>query len=128
MIRMLISTALALAGNAVGLIVAAAVLDKMEISGAAFVVAVVIFTVVDVVIQPFLTQMAARNVAALRGATALVATLVSLIVTNLVSDGLTISGAATWLWATLIVWLASMLAGLILPLIFVKNQVEERRD
>ena len=127
MIRMLISAALALVGNAIGLIVAAAVLDKMEISGAAFVVAVVIFTVVDVVIQPFLTQMAARNVSALRGATALVATLVSLIITNLVSDGLTISGAATWLWATLIVWLASMLAGVILPLIFLKNRVEERR-
>ena len=128
MVRFLINAALALAGNAIGLIVAAAVLDKMEITGAAFVLAVVIFTVVDVVIQPFLTQRAAQNASALRGATALFATLISLIVTNLVSDGLTISGFATWIWATLIVWLASMLAGVILPLIFLRNRVEDRRS
>ncbi len=69
MIRALISAVFALAGNAIGLIVAAALLDGMEISGAAFVLAVVIFTAVDIVIQPFLTQMAVRSVAALRGAT-----------------------------------------------------------
>lgn len=127
MVRALISAVLALAGNAIGLIVAAAVLDGMEISGAAFVLAVVIFTVVDIVIQPFLTQLAARNVAALRGATALAATLISLIVTSLVSDGLQIEGLDTWFWATLIVWLASMLAGVLLPLIFLKDRVEDRR-
>ncbi len=128
MVRALISAALALAGNAIGLIVAAAALDGMEISGAAFVLAVVIFTAVDIVIQPFLTQMAMRSVAALRGATALAATLMSLIVTSLLSDGLQISGLDTWFWATLIVWLASVLAGVLLPLIFLKNAVEERRD
>lgn len=127
MVRALISAILALAGNAIGLIVAAAVLDGMEISGAAFVLAVVIFTLVDIVIQPFLTQLAARNVAALRGATALAATLISLIVTSLVSDGLQIEGLDTWFWATLIVWLASMLAGVLLPLIFLKDRVEDRR-
>jgi putative membrane protein len=123
----MISTALALAGNAVGLLVAAAVLDKMEISGAAFIIAVAIFTLVDAVIQPFLIQMAAKRVAALRGATALAATLISLIVTALLSDGLAITGLATWFWATLIVWLASLLAGLILPVIFVRNKVQEAR-
>ena len=128
MVRLLIDAGLALAGNAIGLIVAAAVLDNMEISGSAFVLAVVIFTVVDVVIQPFLTQAAAKSVSALRGATALAATLISLIVTNLVSDGLKISGLATWFWATLIVWLASLFAGVILPLIFLRNQADERRS
>ena len=127
LIRALISVALAVVGNAIGLVVAASVLDGMEISGAAFVIAVLILTAVDVVIQPFLTQLAARSVAALRGATALAATLASLIVTSLVSDGLEISGLDTWLWATLIVWLVSMLAAVILPLIFLKNKVEERR-
>lgn len=124
----MISAALALAGNAIGLLVAAAVLDKMEISGGAFVIAVIIFTVVEVVIQPFLIQMAARTVAALRGATALVATLISLIVTAAVSDGLAITGFATWVWATLIVWLGSLLAGMLLPIIFVRNRIEERQE
>ena len=39
----LIRIGLALLGNALGLLVAAAILDRMKVSGAAFVVAVVIF-------------------------------------------------------------------------------------
>ena len=39
-----------------------------------------------------------------------------------------INGLDTWLWATLIVWFASMLAGVLLPLIFLRNAVEERRS
>lgn len=125
MLRMLISAALYLVANAVGLLVAAAVLDDMAISGPAFVFAVVIFTLVEVLVQPLLTQMAVKNANALRGSTSLVATLIGLIVTTLVSDGLTISGALTWVLATVIVWAAALLAGWILPLIFVKRRIAD---
>lgn len=128
MIRLLVSGLVHLAANAVGLLVASAVLEDMEVSGTAFVIAVAIFTVVEMVAQPLLTQMAIKNVAALRGGTALVATLIGLVVTSLFSDGLEIRGAVTWAMATVIVWLAALLAGLILPVLFVKNAVEERRS
>jgi len=129
MIRMLISFVIQLAANAIGLIVAAAILDKMAISATGVVVATVIFTVVYALAQPFLTQLAVSKASALRGATALVATLIGLIVTNWLtsSDSLSISGTATWIEATVIVWLVSMLGVFILPLIFVKKKVEERR-
>ncbi len=58
---------------------------------------------------------------------ALVATLVGLIVTSLVSDGLSIEGTATWIEATVIVWIVSLLGVLILPLIFLKNRVDDRK-
>jgi putative membrane protein len=128
MIRFLISTAINLAANAIGLLVAAAVLDDMTVSGTAFVIAVLIFTGVEVLARPLLTQAAIRNVQALQGGTALVATFVGLVITNLVSDGLEITGATTWLLATLIVWAAALIATLILPIIFVKDAVEDRRD
>ena len=127
MIRMLISFVIQLASNALGLIVAASILDKMEITGTAFVVAVVIFTIVYALAQPFLTQLAMSKMSALRGGVALVATLVGLIVTSLISDGLSIDGAATWLEATVIVWIVSLLGVLILPAIFLKKKVDERR-
>jgi putative membrane protein len=127
MIRLLISFVIQLAANAVGLLVADQVLDDMEVSGAAFLVAVVIFTVVYAIAQPFLTQLALSKATALRGATALVATLIGLIITSLVSDGLSISGGVTWLEATVIVWIVSLLGTLILPVIFVKKKVEEKR-
>jgi len=107
--------------NAVGLLVAAAVLDDMSIDGPAFITEVIIFTVVEVVIQPLITQIAIRNVGALVGSSALFATLIALIVTEWVSDGLTIDGAWTWVLATVIVWGASLIAGLILPVLLLKR-------
>jgi putative membrane protein len=129
MIRLLISFVIQLAANALGFIVAASILDKMEVSNTGFVVAVVIFTIVYALAQPFLTQMALSKASALRGGVALVATLVGLIVTALIvgDDDLKISGAATWIEATVIIWIVSLLGVLILPAIFVKKKVQEKR-
>jgi uncharacterized membrane protein YvlD (DUF360 family) len=127
MIRLLVSFVIQLAANALGLLVADWVLEDVEVSGAAFLVAVVIFTVVYAIAQPFLTQLALSKATALRGATALVATLIGLIITSAVSDGLSVSGGLTWIEATVIVWIVSLLGVLILPAIFVKKKVQEKR-
>jgi len=124
---MLIGFVIQLVSNALGLIIASWILDDVTISGSAFLVAVVIFTVVYAIAQPFFTQMALSSVPALRGGVALVATLVGLIITSLVSDGLSIEGAGTWIAATVIVWIVSLLGVLVLPLLFVKKKVQEAR-
>ena len=114
MIRLLVRVAVALVANAVGLLVAAAVL------------AVVVFTVVFALLQPFLlVQLRGRGGAAL-GGVALIATLVSLIVTDLLSDGFTIEGIGTWIAATVIVWFASLLAAFILPFLGLRKYLQER--
>ncbi|GAA4382197.1 hypothetical protein [Nocardioides caricicola] len=127
MIRLIIGAIVQLASNALGLVAAAAILDKMELSTSGFIIAVVLFSLVYMLMQPFLTQLALSKASALRGGVALVATLVALIVTELVTDGLEITGTATWIEATVIVWLVSLLGVLLLPLIFLRNRVEERR-
>jgi uncharacterized membrane protein YvlD (DUF360 family) len=127
MIRLLVRTGIALAANAVGLVVAAAVLDGMDLDVTSFIVAVVIFTVVLAVLQPFLAVQLRRLGPAALGGVALVATLVSLIITDLVSDGFTISGVGTWIAATVIVWLAALLAAFLLPFLGLKKYLEERR-
>jgi uncharacterized membrane protein YvlD (DUF360 family) len=127
-IRLLVRIAVALVANAVGLLVAAAVLDGVRVEVTGFVLAVVIFTVVFALLQPFLlVQLRGRGSAAL-GGVALIATLVSLIVTDLLSDGFTIDGIATWIAATVIVWFASLLAAFILPFLGLKKFLQERRD
>ncbi len=128
MVRLLLGLLISLLANALGLVVAAAMLDKMELTATGFVVAVVIFTIVYALAQPFLTQMAMTKVPALRGGVALIATLVALIITALITDGLTISGASTWVLAALIVWIVSLVGALLLPMVLIKNAVEERRD
>jgi uncharacterized membrane protein YvlD (DUF360 family) len=126
-IRLLISAGIRLLANTIGLLVATAVLDGMTIDAASFIVAVLIFTVVEVVFEPMLRQMAMRSAQALMGSVSLIITFVGLLVTELVSDGLQITGLSTWVLATIIVWLAALIAGLILPLILVKRVASDRR-
>jgi putative membrane protein len=127
-IRLLVRIAVAAAANAIGLIVAAALLDGVHLNGAAFFVAVAIFTVVFALLHPFLLmQMRRRRGLAFVGA-AVLATLIALIAADLLSDGLTIEGAGTWIAATVIVWLAALLAAFILPFLGLRKFMEERRD
>lgn len=128
MIRLIVRTIVALAANAVGLIVAAAVLDDMELDVSGFVVAVVIFTIVFALLQPFLLVQLRRAGSAALGGVALIATLASLIITDLLSDGFTIDGGVTWLLAAVIVWAAAVIATFILPFLGLKRFLEERRD
>jgi uncharacterized membrane protein YvlD (DUF360 family) len=126
-IRFLVRTLIALVANAVGLIVAAIVLDDVELDAASFVVAVVIFTAVFVLLQPFLAVNLRRMGPGMLGAVSLIATLVSLIVTDLLTDGLSISGVLTWILAALIVWLVALVATLLLPFLGLKKFLDERR-
>jgi uncharacterized membrane protein YvlD (DUF360 family) len=127
MVRLLVRLLVAVAANAVGLLVAAAVLDGMELDAGGFVLALVIFTVVFALMTPFLaSQLRRRNSAAI-GGVALIATFVALLVTDLLSDGLSIEGVGTWVAATVIVWVTSLLAAFILPFLGLRRFMEERR-
>jgi len=126
-IRLLVRLLIAFVSNAVGLIVAAAVLDGMSLNATGFIVAVAVFTVVFALMQPFLISAFRRAPGALLGGVALIATLVSLILTTLLTDGLSIRGVGTWIAATVIVWLGSVLAAFILPYLGLKKYLDERR-
>jgi uncharacterized membrane protein YvlD (DUF360 family) len=127
MIRFIVRTLVAVAANAVGLIVASVVLDGFSINVASFVVAVVIFTIVFAVLTPFLAVQLRRLGNGAIGATALIATLVSLVITDLLSDGFSISGVGTWIAAAVIVWLAALVAAFVLPFLGLKKYLEENR-
>ena len=128
MVRFLISIAIRLVANGLGLVVATIVLDDMTLSTAAFFIDVVIFTGVVVIAQPVVLKAALKHSDTLNpGSSALIAAFIALVITAWLSDGLQISGTLTWLLATIIVWAASLLAGVLLPAIFVKRTVQENR-
>jgi putative membrane protein len=127
MVRAIIRAGLAILGNAIGLLVAATVLDSMSLTASGFIVAVLIFTAVELIALPLVRKLTESKAQALSGGAALAGTFIALLVTDLTTDGLSISGTATWLYATLIVWLVTMFAGWLLPLIFLKRTVEDRR-
>jgi putative membrane protein len=123
-IRLLIRTLIALVANAVGLIVAAAVLSGMHMSIGSFFLDIIIFTVLTALLQPFVAAQFRR----LAIFAALIATFVALVVTDLVSDGMTIDGLSTWIAATVIVWLAALLAAFILPFLGLKRPAPTARE
>ncbi len=126
MIRMLIRVAIALLGAAIGLIVAAAVLDDMTLDGAAFLLAIIIFVVLTAVLEPLIEKIGDEHVSLIATFSSLITTFLALLITELVSDGLTIDGLVTWLLATLIVWACTALATWILLRMFIKNVRENR--
>jgi len=126
-LRFLASIVLRLLANAVGLIVAALLLDRFSISGTAFVWAVIIFTVVEVVLDPLVLKISLTYAPILRGGVALVTTFLGLVVTTIITDGLVIDGVTAWTVGTLIVWLGAVIAALLLPLFVFKSVREQRR-
>jgi putative membrane protein len=127
MIRLLVRAGIALAANAVGLLVAAGLLDGMHLNASGFILAVVIFTVVVALVRPLPSRSLRERGAVVLGGVALLATLVSLIVTDVVSDGLDIEGVGTWIAATVIVWVVSLVAGLVLPFFGLRKFLRERQ-
>jgi len=115
MLKFFARTALSLLANALALLVASVLLTGFAINGLAFVVAVFIFTASTTILEPLITKIATQNAPYLLGGIALVTTFVGLLVTTLITDGLRITGIGTWVMATLITWLATVVGSLILP-------------
>jgi uncharacterized membrane protein YvlD (DUF360 family) len=129
MLRLLASAVLHLIANAVGLLVAAALLrPEFSIDLVSFLAVVAIFTIVEVVAGPLLTSISIKKIPALTGGIALVTTFIGLLVSDLLLDGLKIEGVTTWLLASLIIWLGALIAGLVLPLFLFKNVLKETKD
>lgn len=127
MIRFLINVAIFLASAALGLWLASLILgEDFSLPAAALIYATVIFAIIQALLSPFFFKMTARYANALIGGVGLVATFFSLWITTLIVSDFSISGASTWIIATLIVWLVTALATWVLPLIFLKNRRAEK--
>jgi hypothetical protein len=129
-IRFLVRMVVVLIGNAVGLIVASLVFDDFEINVTGFIVSLILFTVAVALLTPFLANamQRGRSSSAAVGGVSLISTFIALVATDLLTDGLEISGVGTWIGATVVVWLASLLAVFILPFLGLKRYLEDRRD
>ena len=127
MIRLLIRVGIALLGAAIGLIVAAVVLgDDMTLDGPAFVLALIIFVVLTAVLEPLIEKIGDEHMSIIAMFSSLITTFLALLITDIVSDGLSIEGSVTWVLATLIVWVCTALATWILLRMFIKNVRENR--
>jgi len=100
-----------LIGIAAGLLLSTAVLSGFSISATALVEATLIFWLVHFVVQVVALRTLIRQPSiALAGLLALAATIISLIIVTAIVSGLTVHGANTYVFATLIIWLTTAIS------------------
>ncbi|MFN3002117.1 phage holin family protein [Mycolicibacterium wolinskyi] len=122
MIRFLLRIAIFLGSSAIGLLVAAWLVPGVRVSALGFIAAVVIFTVAQGILSPFFLKMANRYASAFLGGIGLVSTLAALILASVLTTGLSIRGIGSWIAATVVVWLVTAVATLVLPLLVLKKK------
>jgi hypothetical protein len=90
--------------------------------------AIVIFAVLQSIMSPWLFKITRRHANALIGGIGLLSTFVALLIAVLIpAAGIGIEGPVAWIIGTLIVWLVTALATWLLPPLFIKNKVQDRR-
>jgi hypothetical protein len=112
-----------LIGIVVGLLLSDVLLSKFSIDATALVEATLIFWVVHFIVQVIALRVLIRQPSiALAGLLALAATIVSLIIVDVIVSGLTINGAQTYVFATLIIWFTTAISSTI-----GNHQIKENR-
>ncbi|MGL3807897.1 phage holin family protein [Paeniglutamicibacter sp. R2-26] len=122
----MIRIAIFVVSSVLGLLVASWILDGFNIHVSGFIVAVLVFTVVQAVITPFVATMAKRYASAFLGGVGLIATALALYVAQLFPGGLSLSGVGTWVLGTLVVWLVSALGTFLLPFWWLREKRRAR--
>jgi hypothetical protein len=121
-IRFLLRVLVFLGSSAIGLLVASWLVPGVSVRPLGFVTAVVIFTVAQAILSPFFLKMASRYASAFLGGIGLVSTLAALILASVLSHGLSVRGIGSWVAATVVVWLVTALATLLLPMLLLKKK------
>ncbi|MEM1235419.1 MAG: phage holin family protein [Pseudomonadota bacterium] len=113
--KFLKSAAAYLIANAIGLLLAVILLPGFSIDFLAFVVAVLLFSVILAVLTPIIRKVSEKSMPQLMGGIALITIFVGLLVTELIMPAFTIGGLSNWVLATLLVWVGSLIASFLIP-------------
>jgi hypothetical protein len=108
LVRYLAQVVVALGANAVALLVAAIVLRRFTISDLTFPIVVIIFTGIWLLARPVVRALLKEYASAATSIVGLPLAFVTLLVTDLVSDGLDVEGIGTWVIASIIVWVGGL--------------------
>ena len=128
MVRFLIRVVVFIVSAALGLVITSLVIDGFTINASGFVTSVLVFAVLQSVLSPFLAKVTHRHARARLGGVGLISTFIALVVAHFFTSGLQINGLTSWIAATVVVWLVTALATWLLPFLFVKKKVEQKRS
>ena len=120
--RQILPRAVVLLGSwAIGLLVAAWVVPHVSVSVSGFIVAVALFSVAQALLSLLILKLPHGYASLLLGGTGLALTLVALVLASVLTHGLTIRGIASWVAATIVVWLVTTVGAISLPEVLVRG-------
>ncbi len=126
MIRLLISVASSLVMSAIAMLLSGWWLAEwVTVQLGGFIVAVLVFTVAQAILAPFVFNLARKHASALLGGIGLVSTFLALWVATLFEGGITVSGLG-WLLAPLLIWIVTAFGGWIIMGVILKRYFEDR--
>lgn len=106
---------------AIGLLVAARVVPRVSMSLSGFIVAVAVFSVAQAILSLLISKLPHAYSLLLFGGTGLALTVIALGLASALTHGFDIRGAASWVAATVVVWLVTTI-GAILPELLVRDE------
>lgn len=120
-VRLGLSIISTIVANAAGLLLAGFLLTGFTIDAMSFVVVLLVFTGVMILTGPPVTKVAVTSLPQIRGSISLVSAFLGLKVTEWLMPGFDIGGLSNWLAATLLVWLGSLVAEILIPICVFKS-------
>ena len=106
-----IRIASSLIGIAVGIVLSTAIFDGFSSTTAGVVEATIVFWIVFLIVNFLALRVLIRQPSVgLAGLLALASTIVSLIIVNLIVSDISIRGVSTYLGATLVIWISTVVA------------------
>jgi len=103
-----------LVGIAVGILVSAALLDDFDVTTKGVVYATALFWIVHLILNFLALRVLIRQPSvSTAGLLALASTIVALFIVNLIVDSISIHGTATYVLATLIIWICTVIGDIV---------------
>lgn len=128
MIRFLLNIAIQLVMAIIALLIAGWLVTGVHLEPGGFVVAVLVFTVAQAILSPFVFSVARKYASAVLGGIGLVSTLLALWVATLFPGGLQIEGVTAWVITPLVVWLVTALGTWLLGYLVITRWWERRQQ
>ena len=127
MVRFLIRAAVFLGTAAIGLLLAALLIPGFHVHAAGFVVAIVVFALVQALIEWLIAKLFHRAAPTVAGVAGLLSTFVALWLATLITDGLSFDGVAAWILAAVVVWITTAVLGWLAAKFLLRDRTAEHK-
>lgn len=123
MTHFLLRTAARSATWTIGLVLAARVVPHVALSASGLIVAVVFFSVTQTTLSLYIFKLPHGYASLLLGCSGLTLTVVAMSLASVSTHGLNICGAASWLAATVMVWLVTTIGAILLFDVYLPREI-----